>query len=199
MTELTTHILGNSGVTREKIFAPFTVYARFQQTDSNTFSGNRWEKWRAEQHTANLIERSLRTLVEDGRTDSTDDDFELYIAFPIAFTRQFGQSPARITISGSYRGSAKEIDTSGTEPHFPPKKTASDVIQLNSEGKNVGQGAFNAANLDPNDTVRQFAVDIKNLFSDDSIIQFIDRVEVMTVEVFGIKYGRNGRHFSPPV
>jgi len=197
MTALTTHILGNSGITRGNVFAPFTVYARFQQTDSNTFSGNRWDKWRAEQYTAGLIERSLRTLVEEGPTSGTEDDFELYIAFPIAFTRQFGQDPAHITISGRYRGSAKEIDTSGEEPHFPPKKTAANVNQINTNEVRTGQGAFNSANLDPNDTVRQFAVQIRDLFSDGTLIPFIDRVEVIAVEVFGIRYGRRGRHFSP--
>lgn len=198
MTALTTHILGDGGTTRNRLFAPFTVYARFLQNDVNTMSGNRWEKWRAEQFIAHLIERSLRTLVEQGES-STDanDDYTLFVSFPIAFTRQFGQEPARITISGSYRGSVKEIDTSGVKPHFPPKKTATDVVQINANEVRTGQGAFNTANLDPNDTVRQFAVQIKDLFSDASKIEFIDRVEVIAVEVFGIKYGRGGRHFSP--
>lgn len=199
MTALSTHVLGNSGITRPNVFAPFTVYARFQQHSANPMSGNRWEKYRAEQYNAELIERSLRTLVEEGETAGTEDDFELYIAFPIAFTRQFGQEPSRITISGRFRGSAKEIDTSGeTEPHFPPKKTVDDIDQINANELRTGQGAFNAANLDPKDVVRQFAVQIRDLFSDSSRIDFIDRVEVIAVEVFGIRYGRGGRHFSPP-
>lgn len=198
MTALTTHILGNSGTTRNRLFAPFTVYARFLQDDFNTMSGNRWEKWRAEQHVANLIEMSLRTFVEQGESSTdSNDDYQLFVSFPIAFTRQFGQQPARITISGSYRGSSKEIDTSGIEPHFPPKKTAADVVQINANEVRTGQGSFNTANLDPNDTVRQFAVQIRDLFSDQSKIEFIDRVEVIAVDVFGIKYGRGGRHFSP--
>lgn len=197
MTALTTHILGKSGILRKEIFAPFTVYARFQQTAQNPMAGNRWEKWRAEQLAAQLIEDSLRNLVEDGYTASTEDDYEINIAFPIAFTRQFGQEPSRITITGSYRGSAVPIDTAGVKPLFPPKKIAENVNHVNANEPRTGQGSFNAANLEPLDVVNQFANEIRDLFSNANIIQFIDRVEVMTVEVFGIKYGRGGRHFSP--
>ena len=199
MTALTTHILGSSGVLRKNVFAPFTVYARFQQNARNTMSGNRTEKYRAEQHTAELIELSLRDLVENGETAATSDDYELYIAFPIAFTRQFGQEPSRITISGRYRGSAASIDTSGVEPLFPPKKVSTDVDQINANELRTGQGAFNTANIDPLDIVNQFANQIRDLFSDPNRIDFIDRVEILTIDVFGIKYGRGGRHFSPTI
>lgn len=198
MTALTTHILGPSGVLREDIFAPFTVYARFLQDASNPMSGNRWEKWRAEQKAAELIERSLRTYVEEDDTASTEDDFTLFVSFPIAFTRQFGQEPSRITISGNYRGSVAPIDTSGEDVFFPPKQTAHDIDQINTNEVRTGYGSYNAANLDPIDVVDQFAVQIRDLFSDPNRIQFIDKVEVIAVEVFGIRYGRRGRHFSPP-
>lgn len=197
MTALTTHMLGPSGVLREKLFVPFTIYARFEQTASNPLIGGRNERYRAEQKNAEYIERSLRDYVENGATASTEDDFELFISFPIAFTRQFGNEPARITISGSYRGSNIEIDTTGTPVFFPPKKIAADVDHINANELRTGQGSFNAASLDPNDTVNQFANQISDLFSNASLIPNIDRVEIMAVEVFGVRYGRRGRHFSP--
>lgn len=195
MTVLTTSILGPSGILRKNLFAPFTVYARLVQNSRVTMAGNRWEKIRAEEHTADLIEISLRDLVKNGESASTDDDYEVFVSFPIAFTRQFGQSPAHITISGSYRGSVEAIDTSGEKPFFPPKEVAEDVEHINANEIRSGQGSFNAANIDPLIIVNQFAKQIKDLFSDESRIPNIDRVEVIAVEVFGVKYGRGGRHF----
>lgn len=203
MTALTTHILGPSGVLRKNLFVPFNIQARFVQTASNPFSGNtRWEKWRAEQKNAEYIERALRNLVENGGTISTEDDFELYIAFPIAFTRQFGNEPSRITISGSYRGSNLAADTTGNVTFFPPKKIADDVDHINANELRTGQGSFNAANLDPKDVVNQFANQIGDLLMGVELLTqsaqpIGDLVEVMSTEVFGIKYGRRARHFSP--
>jgi hypothetical protein len=206
MTALTTHVLGPNGVLRKNLFAPFTIEARFVQSASNPFSGNRWEQWRAEQKTAEYVELALRNFVEHGVTISTEDDYKAYIAFPIAFTRQFGNQPARITISGSYKGSNLEIDTSGDVIFFPPKKIANNIDLLNANELRNGQGSFDAANLDPKEIVNQFANQINDLLMSVPLTtqagqnngQTVgDLVEVMSTEVFGIKYGRRARHFSP--
>lgn len=195
MTILSTGTLSNSPFTSNDLFIPFKIFARMLQTSSNPFAGNRWERIRAEEKTANLIEGSLLDLVRNGRSSTDEsDDYEFEFAFPVAFTRQFGNEPSRITIVGHLRGDRKTLVNSAGDTE-PPKKIADDVNQINASESLSGQGAFNAANLKPNDVVVSLANELLDLFSNPSEIPFIDRVEVMSVEIFGIPYGRRGRHF----
>jgi hypothetical protein len=176
------------------LYIPFKIFARMVQNSANPFAGNRWERIRAEEKVANLIEMSLRDLVRNGRstTDETDD-YEFEFAFPVAFTRQFGNEPSRITIIGHIKG---DRDPTGTDDALvPPKKVAADINQINANEAESGQGAFNAANLDPHSEIDNLARELLDLFSDSTQIQFIDRVDIMSIEVSGILYGRRGRHF----
>lgn len=191
--------LVNSQYTSNRLFMPFTIQARMVQSAANPFAGNRWERIRAEEKTANLIEGSLRTLMHDGLTSATGDDYNFFFAFPLAFTRQFGNEPARVTIVGHIKGdrTLQGTDTAGNSTFKPPKKVAADVNQINANEAISGQGTFNAANLDPDPVVDALANELFTLFSDETQIQFIDRVEIMSIDVMGVLYGRRGRHFSP--
>lgn len=194
MTALSDNASSNSQYASNRIFAPFKIYARFLQNNVNPFAGKRWERIRAEEKVANLIEGSLRSIMENGLSVSAGDEYEFNFAFPVAYTRQFGNEPARITIVGSIER-VRGIERTDGELD-PPKKIAADVTHINANEAVAGQGSFNAASLLPNEVVKDLANTILDLFSDETQVDFIDYVEVMSVEVYGIMFGRNGRHFS---
>lgn len=180
-----TGVLSENNEARARLSAPFSVYGKLIQSASLPFAGNRWEQWRAEQKIANLIELNIKNNFDLDRWD---------IAFPIKFTRQFGQNPRRIQIVGNYMYRRDEYTDGVADTTFPPKKIADDVDRINANELRNGQGSWNAADLKPVDSVNDFANTIRMAFSVDP---FDDWFEVMTVEVFGIMYGRTGRHFSP--
>ena len=196
MTILSTGILGNSPFTNDRLYVPFKVTASMAQSSAMPFAGNRWERIRAAEKTANLIESSLRDLMINGLDAVTGDNYEYHFSFPVAFTPWFGNEPAKITVIGEVKGERTTATEglTGEVIQIPPKKIASDVTHINANEAVTGQGSFNAASLDPDPALAALASDIWVDFSTPSIIPYIDRVEVMSVEVAGIPYGRRGRH-----
>lgn len=185
MTILSTGVPHTNLETTVRLAAPFNVYGRVVQSASVPFMGNRWEQIRAEEKAANLLELELKNRLDPDQWD---------IAYPIKFTRSFGQEPRRVQIYGNFmvRRDAFTDETARTD--FPPKKIAADVDRINANELRTGQGSWNAADLVPVALVNDFANTIRDQFDQDPYNRWI---EVMAVEVFGIMYGRRGRHFSP--
>ena len=175
MTILSTGPLSVSPYAYQGVYTPFTLYGELKQTSSLTFSGNRWERIRQLEKTANIIELTLRS-------ESVD------IAYPVKFTNQFGNEPARVTINGNWGDGNRSEVTAGTKP---PAKIAADVDRINANVVETGQGSFNAADLDPDPAVDELVSDIKAFF--ESKVGTL--IEVMALDVHGVMYGRRGRHF----
>lgn len=173
MTILSTGPFSVSPFVGTQLYTPFVLYGELRQTDQLTFGGDtRWEKIRALEKVSNIIETQLR-----------NEDID--IAYPVKFTNQFGNEPARVTINGNWN---HDNVTSGTTP---PLKIADDVDRINTNVVYTGQGAFNSADLIPSSDVDDIVSEIKSWF--ESVIG--DFINVMTLEVNGILYGRRGRHF----
>lgn len=173
MTILSTGPFSISPFAHADIYTPFVLYGELKQTDQLTFGGDtRWERIRALEKVSNIIELELR-----------NEDID--IAYPIKFTNQFGNEPARVTINGNW---GAENVTSGT---LPPAKIADDVDRINTNVIYTGQGAFNAADLKPSSEIDDIVSEIKSWFE----LKIGDLIYVMSLEVNGILYGRRGRHF----
>jgi putative transposon-encoded protein len=180
MTILSTGTLSLSPTYNSRLYTPFIIYGRILQTSSITMSGNRWERIRDIEKIANLIEI---TIQNDGSI--LNDNIE--VSYPIKFTQAFGNEPARVTINGNYLGSREEV----SGEYKPPKKIAEDVERINTGVIETGQGSFNSADLEPSDTTNDIVTEIKNYF--DTLLA--SYIEIMAMDVFGIMYGRRGRHF----
>lgn len=184
MTILSTGVPSTNLEATARLSVPFSVFGLLVQSASVPFSGNRWEQIRVEEKAANIVEIELKA-----RLDADEYD----IAYPVKFTRSFGQEPRRLQINGNFMV-RRDGGTDGTaSTDFPPKKIAADVDRINANELRTGQGSWNAADLAPVEAVNDFATTIRNTFSQSPYSSWF---EVMTVEVFGIMYGRRGRHFS---
>jgi hypothetical protein len=176
MTILSTGPFSVSRFAGVKKFTPYVLYGEIIQSDTIPFGGNtRWEKIRSLEKVANIVEIELRRHGLD-------------VAYPVKFTNHFGNEPARLTINGNW--SSLDI-TGGTEP---PAKIADDVIRLNANVVYEGQGSFNSADLMPSSDLDQLVIEIKSWF-EDKIGSYID---IMSLEIHGVLYGRRGRHFPNP-
>jgi len=176
MTTLSTGPLSVSPFARNGVYTPFVLYGELKQDSALTFGGlTRWEKISAMEKRANIIEIVLRA-----------EDID--IAYPVKFNQAFGNEPARVTINGNWGDGTV---TEATEGNKPSEKIAEDVDRINAGVVETGQGSFNAADLDPVASVDDLANDIKAWFEG----KIGDYIEVMSLEVHGILYGRRGRHF----
>jgi len=197
MTVLSTGPFSISLVTNTDLFVPFVIYAT---PLPNPGFGNRWERIRELQKTAQLIEFGVEDFVETGQFGTDGDDFTFEIARPVSATVAFGNNKARITLVGHIR-KGRETGNTPTDPaEIAPKKTGDDVDVINANEIRTGQGAFNAANFDHVEVVDEYASELRRIFSDNSIVQFVDRMKIDVVEVLGVRYGNigrnSGRHFN---
>lgn len=177
MTTLSTGPLSVSPNVYQGVYTPFVLYGELKQTNAMTYGGNRWERIHAMDKAVNLMELTLKNEAID--------------VAPVKSTRAFGNTPARVTINGNW-GTGSRVDiTNGTKP---PAKIAEDVERINANELRTGVGSQNAADLFPDPAVDDLVNDIKTWF-EGKIGSYID---VMAVEVHGILYGRNGRHFPKP-
>lgn len=193
MTVLSTGVFSQSPVTNARLFQPFFVQARMVQTNTYPMAGNRWERYRAQQKVANLIEMDLKELVENGLNPSVGDDFGFFFSFPVAFTPRFGNEPDRVSFSGFIEGSRipESQNTDGSFNYSPPKKIAEDNNRIQYSSTERGPG-YNTGDLKPVAQVRDMATFLKDLFNS----RLSDYVDVMKVEVSTVGYGRRGRHFN---
>lgn len=177
MTTLSTGPLSVSPYAANGVYTPFILYGELKQSSTLTFGGvTRREKVYALEKVGNLIETVLRAE-------------EIDIAYPIKFVPFFGNEPAKIVINGNWGdGSVTEV-TNGSKP---PKKIAENVERINTGVVEDGQGSFNAADLKPVFEVDDLANEIKSWF-ESKIGSYI---EVMSLDVHGVMYGRRGRHFA---
>jgi hypothetical protein len=193
MTILSTGVLSHSPVTNGRLFQPFFVQARMVQSNTYPMAGNRWERIRAQEKVANLVELDLRDLVENGEFPSAGDDFGFFFSFPVALTPRFGNEPDRLSFSGYIEGSRIPLsqNTDGSFNYQPPKKIADDNLRIQYSSTECGPG-YNAGDLEPVAEVRDMAATLKDLFND----RLGEYIEVMSVEVSTVRYGRRGRHFN---
>jgi hypothetical protein len=173
---------------------PFTAYLRIVP---NRGTGKRFEIHRSRERMARQVWEDLNDVLENAMED---DGLGVNFAVPggsvttltahspfssnesgVAVKPQFGESPDTLTIIGFYE--------SNTQYPYPEK-------QLISAGRVWSGPAAGApgysANTEPNDANRVDVAALKLLL--ESAITSV-AIEVIGLEVNGVKYGRGGLHF----
>ena len=165
-----------SNMTKPELFAPFVIYAEF--IEDSTLYGKKWEKIRAQEKTLHLIEQSLRDVLNDG--NSFIDAYQCNFVFPVKRIVGFGSKTPKLAIDGYYRG--------GRNDDFPAKTKADDILLLNANVTETGQGSFDTANFVVNDEIKDFAEYLYGIMSDNDMFPFINRIRITTIDVNGVKF-----------
>ena len=172
---------------QRELFIPFTAHIRVVP---DLATGKRWSLYR------NLEKIALR--VEEDLSNVTG----LNIATPVAFTPQFGDYSARLTIVGFYEQSRLENGTSRDGRLNTAPTTNIDEIHSGTDPDektaviNGNRGGSLAAGQDPTDDVEMEVVELRDLLV-ASTNQF-DENDITHIEYNGVKYGTKkigGRSF----
>lgn len=169
MTRLSTHTLVPSlRGPGSRQFIPFTVFARVVP---NLGLGRRFEMVRDLEKQADLVEDDLDTLDSDSAEISFD------FATPVAFTPQFADKTARLTIHGNVTGLT-----------LLDKRPIDDVTVDFNGGARTGQGSATAPRRVPTTELDAAVTELKILL--EAIVDDIFRIEIA-----GFIYGQGGLHF----
>ena len=171
MTVLSTGVLSHSPITNPNMFIPYVAVLEVKFPFGY---GNRWERNNEIEKIANAAERSLQAyLAANGYVDEASS--------PVKFTVAFGNFVAKLTINGNVNRSRDVI----------PKKPTEDVTVLNAGQGVTGYGCVTASNRVEDPFIVRFATDLFN-----SLESIIADADVISIEVAGIRFGKNGRSFN---
>lgn len=170
MTRLSTGPLSPSPFSVPEAHVPFKIYLR---ADLPHGYGNRWERIRE-------LEKQAQFIEDDILAYSEVDNCNIYIARPIAFTRQFAQFVARYTVVGNI------LKTDN------PKEPLEQVTRINTGEARTQYGAVNSADKSPVAIVDTYARQLYNLFRSGGTIG-LTNVTVLAIEVVGVRYGSGGK------
>ncbi len=146
---------------------PFRVYAEIFPTQG---TGRRWEQIRSWNQWAADVQEDLRQA-------------GINIALPVAFTPQFAQAPARVTLHGFF-----EVGQSG-DIGKPP--TTDVTVASSNQFKTGNKGGSLSRRQDPLPEVNAEVLDLKT-----TIEGLIDpAVVIFKIEYSSIIYGKGGRSF----
>jgi hypothetical protein len=170
MTRLSTGVRGHTFQVSQYTWIPFTMYL-----DVVLFgTGNRWEKIREIEEYANKVEDLMVDYSDnDGFTAGTI----IEVSRPVKFTRQFGNSPLRLTINGNIRKDATEVN----------KVPLAETTVINASVPLTGYDGSDAASKDPTDYYDALAVELKGIFEGET------SSSVIKIDLAGIIYGNGGR------
>jgi len=168
---------------------PFVAYFKvvLEQTD-----GKRFEIWRSRQKMASLIYADLMANFEDtfgnltlpggSATWSAGVDALSTLYDSVAYKPQFGDSPDILTVVGFFNNDA-----------VVPYKNTKPVIAGNEVWLGPATGAPGYAPFADPTTANDTVCNALRTAFDDSITSVI--VELIRLEVNGVAYGREARHF----
>jgi hypothetical protein len=171
---------------RSNTFVPFTATIRVVPDRA---TGKRWSLWRNLEKTALRVENDLETA-------------GFNIATPVAFTPQFGDFSARLTVVGFLERSQLSVVDGGDGRKVEAPTTNIDFIHSGTDPDEKtdlidgNRGGSLAEAQDPTNTVDTEVSILRGLLVSAS--NLYDSADILSIEYNGVKYGlrkQGGRSF----
>lgn len=197
LLSLNTEIPSPTGA-RASSYVPFTAHIRLVPNLGNRPSerGKRDTLNRNLQKAARRIQQSIENAIDDGITP------ELNIATPVAYTPQFGDFTARVTIVGFYEVNRRTLNaaqtTSVDEIHSGTDQGEQTALYDVNKGGSLAAGQDPLPGVDAEVTsLRQALADALNPLINDGTgpagtfgaLISVDLIDIVHIEYNGIKYG----------
>lgn len=158
--------------TNRKKHVPYSCWLRVEP-----LPGKRFERIRDIEKQANNVETALAGIECEAGTEDLPFDFTK----PVAFTRQFGNKPARL----SFEGHLCVL----IAPNTIPKAIIGESTVVNAGEFKTGYGAAHRADRFPDPELDDLVKDFKDL------IETTTGLTVIRLEVARVIYGLGGFHF----